>query len=347
MRLVILLLLFLIGCASIRPGSIIPLSFSEQASTAIMRVECNGVKSEVKGVFVCEEKDPSITKLEVKIMPVPGRVIYSNGLEKKVEDFNWGKEGFLFWKRNIIKDTWVSFDFGELQTVFGDKPIAFDVAGNTKNGVIVNRGIFYHRRCNDRDIPCSHLVVKYECGKEMKNTWSNQLGYCNRMSGSPQAFEIPLKTTGYKLKSGSKLIIVGGRTGFSQVIDITDKDIDLGYIKFSYPSVYSGPDLLGFRINYLAQGVQQFKQTYVLLVGYDPQWTGIDQPHYTIDGSDIEFSLPVLADMMEVVGKERRVVYSGQQEWGRPATKVCSYAWHRISGDVQKVCLDKTFQEVE
>lgn len=347
MKVFLLMFLFLLGCAHTRVGGLIPLKFSEQASTAILRAECNGTKSEYRGVFVCEEKEPNITKVEVKIMPVPGRVIYSNGLEKKVEDFNWGKEGFLFWKKNRIKDTWVSFDFGELHTVFGDTPIAFDVAGSTKNGVIVNRGIFYHRRCNDRDIPCSYLVVKYECLGTMKNTWDNQIGFCNRMSGSPHSFEIPLKTTGDSFKPGSKLIITSGRSDFSQVIDITDDDVKAGSVKFLYPNVSTGPDLLGFRINYLSQGVQKFKQTYVLLVGYDPEWTGIDEPHYIPGKSSVEFSMPVLADIMEIVGtSERKIMYSGQEEWGRPSDKVCAFAWHRLSGDVQKLCLDKNFKEV-
>lgn len=340
--------LLLVGCATPRVGGLIASKFSNQANTVYMNVECNGIKSQARGVFVCEEKEPHITSLDIKIMPVPGRVIYSNGLTKKVEDFNWGKSGFWFWKKKKITDTWVTLDLGELQTVFGDTPIAFDVAGSTSKGVVVNRGIFYHRRCNDRDIPCSYLTVKYECLGEMKNTYKNQLGYCNRMSGSAQSFEIPLKTLDYKFKTGSKLIVVSGRTNVNQVIPITQEDVDKGYIKFSYPGVADGPDLLGFRVNYIEQGIQQFKQTYVLLVGYDPEWTGIDQPHYSTDRSSIEFSLPVLADMMEIVeGSERKIMYSGQESWDIPNIKVCSYAWHIISGDIQKVCLDRTLKEVE
>lgn len=347
MNLIPLILLFLFGCAHTRVGGIIPLKFSEQASTAIIRAECNGIKSEYRGVFVCEEKVPNITKVEIKIMPVPGRVIYSNGLEKKVEDFNWGKEGFLFWKKNRIKDTWVSLDFGELHTVFGDTPIAFDVAGSTKKGVIVNRGIFYHRRCNDRDIPCSHLVVQYDCLGVVKSTSDNKIGFCNRMSGSSHSFEVPLKTIGDNFKSGSRLIITSGRSDFSQVVEIKEEDVKAGSVKFLYPNVYSGPDLLGFRVNYLVQGVQKFKQTYVLLVGYDPEWTGIDGPHYILGRTGVEFNMPVLADIMEVIGgSDRKVIYSGQVEWGRPLENVCAFAWNRLSGDVQKLCLDRNFKEV-
>lgn len=342
------LFLMLVGCATPRLGGIISKKFSDQASTALMNVECNGIKSQVRGVFICEEKEPKVTKLEVKIMPAPGRVIYSNGLEKKVEDFNWGKTGFWFWKKQRITDTWVTLDLGELNSVFGDTPIAFDVAGSTKDGVIVNRGIFYHRKCNDRDIPCSYLKVKYECLGEAKNTYNNQLGYCNRMAGSAHSFEIPLKTPEYTFKAGSKIVIVSGKSGFSQVVDVKSDDVDRGSVKFSYPEVPVGPDLIGFRVNYLEQGVQQFKQTYVLLVGYDSAWTGVDKPHYTSSRSGIEFSLPILADMMEIVeGSDRKVLYSGQETWDVPNTKVCAYAWHRISGDVEKTCLDSSLKEVE
>lgn len=362
----LILVVMLASCATPRQGSIIPLRFSEQASTALMRVDCNGQKQQVRGVFVCEEKEPHKTILELKILPTPGRVIYSNGLTKKIEDFNWGKAGFWFWKKSKITDTWVSLDLGELNTVFGDTPIAFDIAGTSDKGVIVNRGIFYHRRCNDRDIPCSYLMVKYECLGEVKNTYNNQLGYCNRMSGSPQNFEIPLRTTDMVAKAGSKLIMVSGRTGQSQVIKITQEDYDKGFVRVSYPNVVDGPDLIGFRLNYLEQGVQVFKQTYVLLVGYDPAWTGIDKPHFLIDKvqdnnfngegtpnyssrENIEFSLPVLADLMEVVDDKgkRKVAYGGQIEVDMPKQKVCAYAWHRVSGDVQKVCLDSKGKEVE
>lgn len=345
-KFLILITLLFIGCAHLRQNGILSLQFSEQASTAIMNVECNGVKSQARGVFVCEEKEPNLTKLNVKILPVPGRIIYSNGLVKKVEDFNWGKEGAFFWKKGRIKDTWVALDFGELNTIFGDTPIALDVVGNTKNGVIVNRGIFYHRRCNDRDIPCSYLTVNYECLGEMKNTWDNQIGFCNRMSGSSQAFKIPLQVIGGKLSAGSKLIIVSGRAGFNQVIDITNVDVQAGYIKFSYPYVANGPDLIGFRLNYLEQGVQKFKQTYILLVGFEPSWTGIDKPHYESDGDKILFSMPVLSDLMEVVGPERLFTYSGQLK-SKTDTRVCAYAWQRQSGDVQKTCLNNSFKEIE
>lgn len=345
-------LMLLSSCASLREGSIISLNFSDQAPTALMQVECNGIKQTVKGVFVCEETEPRKANVRVKVMPVKGRVIFSNGMEKRVNDFNWGESNFLIWKRKKITDTWVDLDLGELNSIFGDMPLALDVAGYTDSGVIVNRGIVYHRTCNNRDIACSSLVVNYDCSGIKKNTWKHQLGVCSRMSGSPQSFEIPFKTLFYELKIGDNILIYSGRTGFKQKIKIQSLNQP---IKINYQKVITGPDVVAFIASTHEQGVLTFYQTYVLLVGFSPDWTGIDNPHFleweTKDNFKKKFLTwypPVEADLLEVVSNndKRRRYSKNKIEWNHDKGH-CAYAWDRSSGDIQTTCVDKNWKIID
>lgn len=353
----LIILVMLSSCQTPRLGGILKRSFSEQASTAIMKTDCNGVKENVVGVFACEEKSPSNTKLTVKVMPVQGRVIYSNGLEKKIEDFNWQESGFWIWKNKNITDTWVDLDLGDLKTTFGDSPIAFDVAGITDIGVIVNRGLIYYRRCDDVTIPCSYLVVKYACNDKIKNTWANQIGYCNRISGGTQALEIPIKGHDYLISKGGYLHLVSGNSDFEVHHKVTEQDIGLGFVKIEYPEIQNGPTLLGLKADFYENGVRTQKQTYILIVGYSAAWTGIDKPHFLTESDraenddflntvtvseSITFYKPVLSDLLEVVSNDKRqITYKNKIEFGEIKGKTCAYAWQRSSGDITESCINK------
>lgn len=355
----IIVLVTLFSCQTPRIGGVVSRKFTDQSSTAIMRTTCNDSYKEVVGVFACEEKKPSITKVSIKILPVQGRVIYSNGLEKKIEDFNWQESGFWIWKKKKITDTWVDLDLGDLKTTFGDAPIAFDVAGITDVGVVVNRGLLYYRRCDDVTIPCSYLVVKYNCNSEIKNTWENQIGYCNRMSGGSQSFEVPLKGPDYSIVKGSYIHMVDGTNKFDYHHKVTDKDFGNGFVKIEYPVIENGPTLLGFMADFYENGMRVQKQTYVLIVGYSPEWTGIDSPHFyeTINTTtentflgEVEkeeknfiFYRPILSDLFEVVSpKKREVTYKSKIEWGDITERTCAYAWQRQSGDIKQTCVEVT-----
>ena len=336
---IILILSLFLGCATPRSHSIFSLQFSEQAPKVLMSVECRGRKSVQEGVFVCEEKEPKRADVTVKIMPTPGRVIFSDGLQKKVVDFNWRKDGFWIWRKTRLTDTWVPLDFGELNSIFGDVPIAIDVAGFSDSGVIVNRGIIYTRICNDRDIPCSRLIVKYDCAGSIKNTYEGQLGSCSRMSGSSQKFSLPIKTLNYELKKGSKLFVRSGRSTWTLEHTIDAADIEAGEFKFLYPEVLDGPDLFSIAVGQFEQGVLQEYHTHILIVGFNPKWTGIDQPHFIKENGNYEFCIPVTADLMEIVeGNVRRVASKECISWS-PLKQVCAYAYDRESGDSQYTCV--------
>lgn len=363
----------LFGCATPRSNSIFPLNFSDQAARSLMKIKCQGDDHFAEGVFACEEKAPTQADVKVKVMPAPGRIIYSNGITKAIDDFNWRETGFWIFKKKRIDTTWIPLDLGELNSIFGEVPIAFNVQATVKDvGVIVNRGVIYHRVCNDRDIPCSKLVVKYDCAGKIKNTWEGQLGYCSRMSDSSQDFEVPLKTPLYDLPAGSRLIMVSGRSTWELVYTVTKEDAERGYVKIEYPNVYAGPDLIGIRVLSKEQDVTVSRQTHVLIVGFSPKWTGIDKPHYYKDwhgtrrriGRDddwgwdddqkniyrLEWSKPVLSDLMEVVGEKKRKFHVKDKihmAVPKKGKAICAYAFQRQSGDITWRCLDDKLKEIE
>lgn len=335
------ILLTLAGCVSPRSASLFGLNFSDQATKALIDIECNGLRTIQVGVAVCEEKTPGIAKIEVKIPPTPGRVIFSDGLAKKIVDFNWRKDGFLWWKRIKLERPWAPLEVGELSATFGDVPVAFDIAGELDGvGLIVTRGTVYHRICNDRDIPCSRLIVDYECGGKVKNTGDGQLGSCNRMSGSMARFRVPLKTLGYQIQKGAQINVRSGRSTWTITHIVNDADLANNEFKFTYPNVLTGPDLFSISVYQWEQGVAQRYRTDILIVGYDPRWTGIDNPHWLQSNQSIEFCTPMQADLMQVTD-----MYNTQKQVTGGCTsmqvngQLCAFAWDRESGDLTYQCI--------
>lgn len=331
------------GCVTPRSNSIFSLNFSDHAPRAIMLVECNGKKSVHEGVAVCEERTPRKANIDVKIMPVPGRIVYSDGITKKVDDFNYLTEGWWIFKKKKIDTTYVRLDLGELDSIYGDQPLAIDVQGQTHVGIINTRGIIYHRVCNDKDIPCSRLIVDFDCVGSIKNTYEGQIGHCARLSGSSQKFQIKTKTPIYELKVGAKIRVRAARSGWTYHHDIDAFDAGNGLHKFLYPVVLNGPELVQFSVFQWEQGILQEYHTIVLLAGYSPQWTGIDKPHW--EPSKREFCMPFTADLLEVVSAG----YIGKANSGcvevKNTASTCAYATDRESGDMTHSCL-KNGQEM-
>lgn len=328
----------IMGCATPRTSMLFGLNYSDQAPRTLINLECNGLNTVKEGVAVCEEKSPRLANIRVKIMPVPGRVVYSDGLNKKTEDFNYRQTGWI-WKKKVIDTTWVPLDMGELNSIYGDVPIAFDVQGLTDIGVINTRGVIYHRVCNDKDVPCSKLIVNYDCSGKLGNTYPGQLGSCVRMSKSSQDFEIPLKANG--IVKGAKIRVQSGRTLWRFEREVTESDIAFGSVKFQYPSVVNGPDLFALAVFQWEQGVLQKYETRILLYGFSPEWTGIDQPHFYQD----EWCTPFTADLMEIQeGNKLASVASNCMAW-KPKAQVCAFAFDRESGDTTYTCIKNGKEE--
>lgn len=301
-------------------------------------MECNGERHIFEGVAVCEKKSVTSPNIQVKIMPVPGRVVFSDGISKKPIDFNYRTGGWI-WKETIIDTTWVPIDIGEMNSIFGDVPIAFDVQGTTDSGVINNRGVIYTRICNDKDIPCSKLVVQYDCAGKVQATSPGHIGSCSRMSGSSQKFSIPLTPAMLK---GAQIRVHSPRDGWSFEHEVSAPELLAGEVKFVYPNVLTGPDLLSLTVFNWEQGVLTEYHAYVLLVGFSPNWTGIDRPHHVqTDASTFDICLPVLADLLEIsAGKNISVLTKGCQTWRADSSdQLCAFAFDRESGDQTYSCL--------
>lgn len=332
------------GCGSFslspRSNSIFALQFSEQPPRALIDLTCNGVRHVSEGVAVCEQKTTASPKIFVKIMPVPGRVVFSDGLSKKPIDFNYRKGGW-WWKSAIIDTTWVPIDIGELNSIFGDVPVAFDIQGQTDTGIINNRGIIYTRICNDKDIPCSKLVVEYDCSGHRGNTYTGQLGSCARLSGSSQKFRIPLVTPDYKLTVGARISVISPRDGWTYRHEVTVSDVSAGELKFVYPVVLTGPDLFSVTAFQYEQGVLAEYHAYILIDGYSPNWTGIDRPHHVpTNYGGLDFCVPFLADLLEIQeGSSLAVITKECQAWTAPKEQVCAFAYDRESGDQTYSCI--------
>lgn len=301
-------------------------------------MECNGIRHVSEGVAVCEEKTTKSPKIFVKIMPVPGRVVFSDGLSKVPIDFNYRKGGWI-WKETIIDTTWVPIDIGEVNSIFGDVPVVFDVQGTTDIGVINNRGIIYTRICNDKDIPCSKLVVEYDCSGKVGNTYAGQIGSCSRLSGSSQKFRIPLVTPDYKLIKGAQIRVNSPRDGWKFEHEVTAAEVAAGEVKFVYPVVLSGPDLFSATAFQWEQGILSEYHAYVLIVGFSPNWTGIDKPHFVKAADQVDVCTPFLGDLMEISDtKSLSVITKDCQSW-QPSGQVCAFAFDRESGDQTYNCL--------
>ncbi len=347
----ILMALLLGGCASLNSGAIIPLDFSSAPPRAAIRGYCNGETFTTQGTVVCEQKSPSQAKIAVKVPPLEGRVVYSNGQLKGTEDFNWyPKEGFFIWKKKPLKDTFIDLDLGEIAATYGDWPVALDIMAISKVGLINTSGILYHRICNDQDIPCSSLVVNFQCAGYSKATGPSSLGKCERLSGSPQAFSVDLAHA----KKGAVLYVVSRRLGVKWAIDITEADLAQGFRKFEIPQVPNGPTLIEMKLAWWDGIATQSERTTILLVGFDPKWTGLDRPHYIAGDDSIEWVRPVLGDLMETTlfeGSsvlEKRSTTDRAQKSPRPklGQLSCSFAWNRDASDLTFQCLDSNLKEV-
>lgn len=356
--LLVVIALLSYGCATPRSSSILGINYSDQPARVTMRWECNGQSFTTQGTGVCEQKAPTTAKVQVKIPPLEGRVIYSNGQLKQTEDFNYyPKGGFFLWKKKPIKDTWAELELGEIASTFGDWPVALDVAAlHDKIGVIVTRGMLYHRVCNDQDIPCSKLVVRYECAGYEKSTGPGQIGKCERMSGSAQALRIQFKGEAYAARPGAKIYLSAPRLGIEGQVYTPDQGhFDQGEIKLELPQVLNGPTLVGIRMAWVEGGITRKAETRILVVGFSPEWTGLDQPHYVERGDSIEFVKPVLSSVMEAnlyEGRELRKKAFGSDrtlELPRPRAGqiACAFAWDRDSSDQTAVCLNDLMQEVK
>jgi hypothetical protein len=331
----------LLGCGSLNPrtNSIFHLQFSEQPPRTLIDLTCQGQRHIYEGVAVCEEKSEKNLQISVKIMPVPGRVVFSDGLTKKTIDFNWRKGGWLWWDHVIIDTTWVPIDFGKISSIFGDVPLAFDVQGLADSGVINNRGVIYTRICNDKDIPCSKLLVKFDCAGQISNTYENQMGACARMSGSSQKFSIPLKSLSYEFKEGAKIRVQSGRDEWKFKYDVTAADLKNGEVKFVYPNVQTGPDLFTITVFQYEQGVLQEYHAYILLVGSSPDWTGIDKPHFMKAGNGYDICMPITSDLMEIGDSNSLTSLTKDCVNVQPSGQLCAFAFDRESNDTTYTCL--------
>lgn len=342
---------FLFACATLRSNALLPIDFTSQPPRAIVRGECSGVPVTTQGVIVCEQKTPSTATISVKVPPLEGRVVYSNGQLKRTDDFNWyPKEGFFLWKKQPIKDTWLDLDLGEIAATFGDWPVALDVMAVSSVGAVVTRGILYHRICNDQDISCSRLVVEYECAGAPLATGVGQLGKCERLAGSAQAFSISLQGA----RAGAKAYVLASRLGVRQALDVTADDLKAGFRKVELPPLPAGPTLVDFALDWFEGTERKHLETKVLIMGFDPSWTGLDRPHYLDRGEKIDFARPVLADLFEVDLYDGRGAV--EKHFGtdkvltlprpRAGQIACAFAWSRDASDLTSTCLDQGLKEV-
>jgi hypothetical protein len=353
----ILIALAASGCATPRSHSIFGLQFSDQPPRVAIRSECNGQIFSTQGVVVCEQKQPSQAKVSVKVPPLEGRVVYSNGQLKKTQDFNWyPKEGFFIWGKKPVKDTWVDLDLGEINATFGDWPVALDVTAVSPVGIVNTRGILYHRICNDQDLPCSRLVVEFDCAGFHKATAAGQIEKCVRLSGSGQAFSVKLAGPGYQATAGARVYLSVPRLGIERAIPVGKPELEAGAVKIETQELPTGPTLVLIRLAYLdASNKTVNVETRILLVGHDPAWTGLDQPHYMSKDDHIDWVRPVLSDLMEVTTynageMKARQFSSSQMMSGIQAPKdsevSCAFAWARESSDLSIVCLNSQLSEV-
>jgi hypothetical protein len=324
---------------------------------AAIRAQCNGQTFSTQGTVVCEQKAPSDAVVSVKIPPLEGRVVFSNGQLKNTSDFNYYPEsGFLLWKHKNIKDTWIPLDLGEIASTYGDWPVAMDIVGNDPNvGVIVTRGIMYYRVCNDKDVPCSHLTVKYECAGHAHATGDYNIGKCERLSGSAQALEVQLKGASYQARPGAKIYVESARLGVLPNYTPTQADFDQGVLKLELPTIPTGPTIVGIRMQWIEEGKMKQVETRVLIVGFSPDWTGLDQPHTLPDGENIRFVKPVFSDVMEVdlYGPKETLLdktFGSSKSFSIPMPETgeiaCAFSWQRDSSDQTFVCIDQNMKEV-
>lgn len=345
------------GCATPRSHGLLGINYSSQPPRVSMRWECNGEAFSTQGTGVCEQRAPSTAKVSVKIPPLEGRVIYSNGQLKATEDFNWyPAKGFWLWKKKPIKDTWAELSLGEIASTFGDWPVALDVAAMSGDaGLIVTRGILYHRVCNDQDIPCSKLEVAFQCAGHSKMTGPGHIEKCERMSGSTQALEVHLKGAVYEATPGAKVYLSVPRLGITgETFTLTKENFRDGVLKLELPELPVGPTLVGIRMSWVDDADKiQSAETRILMVGFSPEWTGLDSPHWFDRGDHIEFVRPVLSDLIEANVYEGRELMSKTWSTNKIVTirkpgageMACAFAWQRDSSDQTSLCVNSKMEE--
>lgn len=336
----ILVFSMLLACATPRSFSILGTDYASQPPRVTMRWECNGKTFSTQGVGVCEQKTTSTAKVSIKVPPVSGQIVYSNGQLKETQDFNWDQP----------LDAWSPLDLGEIASTFGDWPVALDVIGMSSRGTLVTRGVIYHRVCDDVTVACSRLVVKYECSGVEKFTSAGEIGKCSRLSGSAQAFRVSLN----EARPGAKVYLSAPAIGLNQTFTPDVATFASGELKIEVPNVPVGPMIVGVRLSWVEFGAIKNIETRILMMGFSQEWTGLDQPHFSATGPAIDFTKPVQADMLEVnlydAGELVRREYSGNRVTGFPKPRdaqiVCAFAWARDSSDQTQICLDANLSEV-
>lgn len=355
--LILALTLTIAACAMPRTAAIVGTDYSTQPARVAMRWECNGKPFTTQGTGVCEQKGPSAAKVSIKIPPLEGRVIYSNGTLKATEDFNWyPREGFWLWKKKPIKDTWAELELGEIASTYGDWPVALDVAAvHPDVGAIVTRGMLYHRICNDQDVPCSRLEVAFECAGHSKRTGPSEIGKCERMSGSSQPFRIQLKGAEYVATAGAKVYVSAPRLSLAGTYTPREEDFALGEMKLELPEIPNGPTLVGIRMAWMEAGKPKQVETRILVVGFAPEWTGLDEPHWMPKGErELEWIKPVLSDVLEANlydGREmKKKAFTADKVISFPRPRgseiACAFAWQKSSSDQVALCLNAALEEV-
>lgn len=342
---------------SIRSDALFGIDFSDQAPRLLIDLECNGVKTLVQGIATCEEKSAPLAKVSIKVPPLEGRLVYSNGDFKKTEDFNWyPEEGFFIWRKKPIKDTWIPINMAEMAPEAGDNPISVEVSGiDKKTGVISSRGIFYHRICDDLVTPCSKMVIAHDCRGIYQEFGEGVIGSCDKMVGSTHRIKAKLEGPSYKV-NGGKLYVAASRISFGKVIEVREADFLRGYVEVDVPNIPKGPLLVSLRFVWQVGLERREANGKVLLHGTVPEWTPMDAPHTFQRESKkpLSFVMPVMGDLLEVVG------YSGNVPLVRyftpdkmiqmnplDFTKVCAYAWQRSNLDLTYTCVDRNSNETK
>lgn len=355
--------ILLAGCASPR-SSLLGVDYADQPPRVLMRWECNGRSFTTQGVGVCEQKGQSAAKVSVKIPPVEGRVIYSNGQLKDTQDFNWNEltNSVRIEKSLKTEDwsgssggAWTDLSLGDITATFGDWPVGIDVTGLDHDiGLMVTRGVIYHRVCDDVKIPCSKLEVEFECKGDLKKTAPGVIGKCSRMSGSSQAFRVHLSGLNYSATPGVKIYLSIPSMGINQSFTPDRSAFDVGDFRIETPNIPLGPTLVGLRLAYVSGGKTIKAETRILVVGFSPEWTGLDQPHFVDEGDHIEFVKPVMANVIEADLYQGRDLVKKDFSFGKRVSLpkptgsqiACGFAWSRDASDQTVYCVDANFQEV-
>lgn len=353
------LALLLYGCTTtdIRTDAVFGVDFSDQAPRLLIDLECNGHRVLQRGIATCEERSNSLAKATIKVPPLEGRMVYSNGDFKKTEDFNWyPEEGFFIWRKRPIKDTWIQLNMAEMAPEAGDNPISVEVSGiDKKNGVISSRGIFYHRVCDDLATPCSKVVVAQECRGIYQEANEGEIGSCDLMVGSSHKLMVKVDGPSYKV-TGGKLYVAAARISLGRSIDVKESDLLQGYVVVDIPSVPKGAMLVSLRFVWQSGLERKEANGKVLLHGTVPEWTPMDDPHvYQRESKKpLAFVMPVLGDLLEVIAYHGETVATRYYTTDKmiplnpaPFTKVCAYAWQRSNLDLTYVCVDKNGAETK